>query len=262
MTGMTAGLAATVAPLVRTDGLSVKAATEALAAAGFPAIQLDATLPGIRPKDLSARARRDLQAMAARAGMVIAGVDFFVPRTHFLRSEHVDRAMAAALAAIELAADLGRVPVSLALPVSEAGAEIEAALVSAAEGRSVPLAVHAEDELEKLPQWLDAVDLLLVGAGLDPAAALASGLDPAQTVHKLAKRLMVARLSDWGGGSSRADACRRPVGQGDLDVLSYRVAVELARKRRGPVVVDLRGVGDPVTAAGAASSAWRAAGPG
>lgn len=200
--------------------------------------------------------------MLGRAGVVLAGVDFFIPRAHLLGADHVDRAVAATLAAIELAADLGRVPVSLALPVAKAAAEVKEAIVVAAEGHKVALAVHAEDELDKLVEWLDQVDLPELGAGLDPAAALAAGLDPAGTTHKLARRLVVARLGDWGGGSSRADAFRQPVGQGELDVVGYRVAVELAQKRRGPVVADLRGTPDPLSAVRAAMAAWRAAGPG
>jgi len=246
-------LAATLGPLVRAVGLTVKQATDALATAGFRALQLDATLPGIRPRDLNTRARRDLAATAARAGMTLAGLAFFLPRAHY--------ALAATFAAIDLAADLGRVPLSLSFPVADASTEVRAALVTTADAHSVPLAVHAEDTLEKLLAWLNSVDLPLVGAGLDPAAALASALDPAATIHRLARRLVVARLGDWGGGSSPADASRLPVGQGHLDVLGYRVAMELVQTRRARVGVALRPLPDPLKAAQAAAAAWRAAGP-
>ena len=65
------------------------------------------------------------------------------------------------------------------------------------------------------------------------------------------KRLAVARLSDVTGG-----ALRCAVGEGELELAAYRVAVDLAPSRAGPVVLDLRGVEDPIKAARAAAAAW------
>src|SRR5690606_35381914 len=83
---------------------------------GFRFIQLSATHPGLRPRELDQSARRDLLATLRRRERSPAGVDLWIPPEHFADAAQVDRAVAAAIAAIELAADLGRVPLSLALP--------------------------------------------------------------------------------------------------------------------------------------------------
>lgn len=244
-------LAATIRPLVVAGDGTVRTALGELAKWKIPAVQLDATLAGIRPRDLSQRARKDLAALIARQGLQLAGVDLFLPRQHYTDPQHVDRAVTATLAAIELAADLGKATLSLGLPVAEVSEEVRRTLVEAADGRGVRLAVHAEDQLDALKAWLEAVDQHALGAGLDPAACLARSLKPVRTAAMLGKRLAVARLSDVTGG-----ALRCAVGEGELELAAYRVAVDLAPSRAGPVVLDLRGVEDPIKAARAAAAAW------
>ena len=85
----------------------MQAALRRMAEVGIPAVQLDATLSGIRPRELSPRTRKDLAALIQRQGLRLAGLDLFIPRSHYLESDRQDRAITAALAAIELAADLG-----------------------------------------------------------------------------------------------------------------------------------------------------------
>jgi sugar phosphate isomerase/epimerase len=93
---------------------------------------------------------------------------------------------------------------------------------------------------------------------------LGSGGDPGKFTQRLGPRLVVARLSDLIGApqarqeSSPAAAAgvRCIVGQGDLDLIPFRVAVDLAKGRAGPVVLDLRGLPDPLGAAAAARHAW------
>ncbi|MCC7203458.1 MAG: TIM barrel protein [Phycisphaeraceae bacterium] len=250
-------LAPTIAPLVKAGQATVRGALDELARRGFAAAQLDAALPGIRPRDLDQRARRDLAATLTRCGITLAGLDLWIPRDHFTQPEHVDRAVAAVVAAVELAADLGRVPLSLALPAKTLSPDIRAALVEAADGRSVRLAVHAEDQLEELLAWIAQTSQSALGLGCDPAALLAMGLDPVATVQRLADHLAVARLDDWKTHTSPVDGQRAPLGQGDLDVIPYRATVDLAPHRLGPVVLDLRGLSNPLTAADAASHAWQ-----
>lgn len=259
-------LAPTLAPLLTSGGGAggtVREAVEQLSAAGFTAVQLSAATPGIRPRDLDQRARKDLLALLARRAMRLAGLDLFIPRRHFVESEHMDRAVAATLSAIELAADLGRVPVSIALPVEKISADIRLALAQAADGHGVAVAVHAEDQIPALLQWVEEVDLSGAGAGLgvaiDPAAVLGRSGDPVEMVQKLGPKLRVARLSDLSAGSDLADgdaSSRCVVGEGDLDVIPYRVALDLATARRGPVVLELRGLPQPFTAARIARRVW------
>ncbi len=249
-------LAPTVGPLVRSvspesGGGSLRRALNEIAGRGFAAVQLDATLAGIRPRDLSRTGRKDLGALLMRSGLRLAGLDLFIPRQEFTDPARLDRAMAAALGAIELAADLGRVPLSLALPVRDLAADARATLVEAADGRSIRLAVHAEDQLEDLTQWLASADHAVLGAGLDPAALLSRQIVPDKVVHHLAPHLTVARLCDCS-----ADGLRCPVGKGELPLLNYRIALQLAQNRAGPVVLDLRGLETPLPAAITALRAW------
>ena len=78
-------LAPTVGPMVRSafpgsGGGSLRRALNEIAGRGFTAVQLDATLAGIRPRDLSRTGRKDLTALLMRGGLRLAGLDLFIPR--------------------------------------------------------------------------------------------------------------------------------------------------------------------------------------
>ncbi|MEX1017712.1 MAG: TIM barrel protein [Phycisphaeraceae bacterium] len=265
--GSDLSLSPALGPLVRGAGQAsgaVRAAVEQLARQGFASVQLDATLPGLRPRELSSRGRRDLLALLGRRNVRPSGLDLFIPRKHYADDAQMDRAVAATVAAIELARDLGRLPVSLGLPVKRLPEPVQTAIVEAADGQGVRLAVHAEDQLDALEQWVDAIGLPSVGVGLDPAALLARGHDPAAVAQRLGHRLAVARLSDVdraadGDDDEEAGAgetVRCPAGAGELDLIPYRVAVDLAGRRAGPVVLDLRGLARPFDAAAVGKRAW------
>ena len=258
-------LAPTLTPIVHQVGGTVRTALERVAKLGFQSVQLDATLRGIRPRELDRGGRRELTGTVRRRGLRISGLDLFIPRKHYLDAQQVDRAMSATVAAIELAADLGHVPLSLSLPVRKLSEDLTGAIVDAADGHGVRLAVHGEDRLEALQTWLDAVDLPALGAALDPAALLAHGHDPAALAQRLGRRLTVARLSDLERGLSEeehesgetgGETVRCTPGAGELDLLAYRVALDLATSRAGPVVLELRGLNDPLQAAVDARQAW------
>ena len=245
--------------MVQQAGGTVQAALRRMAEVGIPAVQLDATLSGIRPRELSPRTRKDLAALIQRQGLRLAGLDLFIPRSHYLESDRQDRAINAALAAIELAADLGRVPLSLRLPVGQMERALLGVLVEAADGHGTVLTVHAEDQVEDLLTWLDEVDHSLVGAALDPTVPLAASSDPSVVAQQIASRLIVARIGDLvapGSADAAAASARCPIGEGDLDVMAYRVSVDLASRRCGPVVLDLRGLIDPIGASQIGSKAW------
>jgi len=252
--GSDLSLAPTIRQIVEAIG-TVTDALSRLATAGFEAVQLDAALSGIRPRELDRRARKDLLALMTRRGMRLGGIDLLIPRRHYVETEHQDRAMQSTLAAIELAADLGRVALSIALPVADMDADLKSCLVEAADGHGVRLAVHAEDQLEALEAWLTEVDLPAVGAGVDPAAMMAVSLDPSSVIYRTARRLVAGRLSDQSDVPG-AQGTRCVAGSGDLDLSTYRVALDLAANRAGPIVLDLRSVANPLAAATAAKTAW------
>jgi len=253
--GSDLSLAPGVEPLVRISGGSVRSAVERLSRLGFSAVQLDATLSGLRPRELGRRARQDLLALLRRLGPRPGGLDLFIPRTHFLDPQHVDRAMAATTAGIELAADLGRLPLSIVLPVKDIAEDARSALVQSADDHGIRLGIHAEDHVDALLSWIQEVDLPALGAAIDPAAVLGRAEDPVRVCHRLGPRLVAARLCDF------ADGLRCHVGDGELDVMQYRIALDLAAgQRAGPIVLDLRGLKDPDQAARVAAKAWDDAG--
>lgn len=251
--GSDLSLAPTISPLVAVSGGSVRKAMSTAASEGFASVQLDAALRGIRPRELSRTGRRDLVTAAARAGVRLAGIDLFVPRKHLLSEAHVDRAVAAIVASVELAADLGRIPLSLTLPLSGGAQEAVSAIFEAADGHGVTLAIHAEREIDTAAQALDRWSYDGVGLGLDPATLLLQGQDAVAAAQKLGPRLTSARLSDADGDLGQ----RTAVGRGDLDVSSYRVSVDLATHRTGPVVLDLRSLQDPLASSREADKAWQ-----
>jgi len=247
-------LAPTLGPVVVSSSSTPRRGLQHLAEAKFTAVQLDATLAGLRPRELDTSARRDLASTLARSGLTLCGLDFFIPTDHYTDPAHQERAVEAACAACALAGELGRVPVSLNLPIDEVDATVVDALLGAASGSGTTLMLHSEGDLAALQAWLKSHDPSVVMAGFDPSAMLATRADPVAAVQSLGAWLGSARLSDAARGQGGGD--RVAVGSGDLDLLSYRVSVDLAPARRGPVVLDLRGLANPLTAAQAAQSAW------
>ncbi|MCC7146805.1 MAG: hypothetical protein IT443_10190 [Phycisphaeraceae bacterium] len=249
-------LAPTLTPLVKQTGGTVRGALAALSEKGFTAAQLDATLPGVRPRELDQRARRDLAGTFVRSGVQLAGLDLFIPPAHFAQSDKIDRAMAATLAGIQLAADLGRLPLSLALAPKELSDDAKTALVEAADGCGIRLAIHAEHQFDDLLAWVKQVDLPILGIGLDPVPLLAGGQDPAQVAARHSAHLVCARLGDWQSRSAPADGQRCAPGSGNLDLIPYRMTLDLATGRAGPVVLDLTNLTDPLLACSQAARAW------
>lgn len=250
--GSDLSLAPSIKPLVQRGDGGVRRALAEVARAGFEPVQLDASLSGIRPRELSRTGRRDLATTAARAGLRLAGLDLFVPRKHLLSGETVDRAVSAIVEAVGLAADLGKLPLSLTLPMDEASREVTDAVLEAADGHGVTLAIHGERDLDAAARQLDAQAQPGLGLGLDPATLILQGHDADAAAQQHGKRLTSCRLSD----ADRDLGQRVAVGDGNLDLTPYRVAVDLAVHRAGPVVLDLRGLHDPKAAMASAKAAW------
>lgn len=247
-------LTPTLGPLAQATGKTPRQVFSLIAEQGFKAVQLDATLPGLRPRELDKTGRRDLIATAMRSGLTIAGVDFFIPAEHYSDPQHIDRAAQAAAAACALASDLGRVPVSLNLPVAGADASLVQSVMDHADAHGVALAIHDEVDIDGLKTWLAEHAPPHVGVGLDPAALLIRDHDPAGIAQAMSGSVRVARLSDASKG--QADGGRQVVGAGSLQVMAYRVSADLAPMRFGPVVLDLRGLAMPLAAMRTAKAVW------
>lgn len=247
-------LAPTIGPIVQATNQSPRKALALIAEQGFTAVQLDAILPGIRPRELDTTARRDLLATAKRCGLSITGIDFMISAEHYSDPQHVDRVVQSLAAACSLAGDLGRVPISLNLPIARADAALVQAVVDSADAQGVTLAIHNEADIDGLTHWLTDHAPPHVGVGLDPAALLIREQDPSLTAQSQSASLRVARLSDASKG--QADGGRQVAGAGSLALMPYRVSIDLAPNRLGPVVLDLRGLMSPVNAMASAKQAW------
>ncbi len=242
----------TIAPLG-----SPQRAFAVLRALGARGAQLSATQPGMRPRELGASARRDLVATLARNELVASGFDVWIPPSHFVDPAHADRAIDAVVAACELAGELGRVPVTLELPVAAADdaacrarrAEAVAAMAAAADRHGVRIADAGGGADAPWPP---------IGASIDAAGSLAQGSDPAADLARAGARGVSVRISDL----SRT-GMRMPPGDpgGRIDLLALRVAIELTGSTGLPVI-DARQWAEPVEGVGRALAAWGAAVPG
>ncbi|MDX2114742.1 MAG: hypothetical protein SFZ24_03860 [Planctomycetota bacterium] len=219
------------------------------AAAGFSALQLSAAAPGLRPRELSRSARRDVAAILRSSELSLSGVDLWIPPAHLDDPARADRALSALLDACdytaEIAALVGGSPVlAVQLPPPTSAAAAVDALITRAASIGVRIADHA------WPSRPEASQPDALAVGLDPPSILLAGADPAAEASRLSGRIAAARISDLG------PAGRVPPGKGRLDLLSYMIAL-LARPAAAPTpVVDLRGIPDQHAVARALVSRW------
>jgi len=208
-------LSVTLAPLVRHDP---RQALKLIAEHGFRHVQLSAMIPQMRPRDLDRSARRDLAARLRRLELTPTGLDLWIPESHFHDPAHVDRALAAVLQAIDLAADLGRLTLSLSI-THESAEQVVPTIRDRADTVGVRIANFAQPAEP-------------FGIGIDPAACLTRDENPA-TVALTAGTIAAARFSD-------VDADHIPVvhGTGRLDIGEYQIALITAGYEQ-PVVLDL-----------------------
>ncbi len=223
-----------------------RAALDQLASLGFRSVQLSATQPGLRPRELDRSARRDLRVKLRRLEMDAAGLDLWIPASHFVTPSTSDRAVDAVRAAIELAADLGRCPVCLSLPGDDDDGRlgpIAGTIIDHAIHRGVMVADHAVRPASHEP----------IGVGIDPPAWLALGEDPIAGVTTFADRLVSLRLADLMESGMRAPIGVSEVGR--LDVAAYRKAIATCGYR-GPLVIDMRGWPDPWAGLAQTARTW------
>jgi sugar phosphate isomerase/epimerase len=225
-----------------TDERGARERIEWAAGLGYRAVQLDGAL--LRARELDRSARRDLASLLRRLELGFSGIDLWIPPAHFVETGHVDRAVAAVVGAVELAAELARLlgcgggVVCVTMPEKTSAATVGAVLDAALRvGASVADC-----------SWPFRAAEGPLGVGIDPAVLLMAGKDPAAEVARLASVPLAARASDAAAGG------RVVMGSGSLDVLAYKVALSV-KGFGGPLVVDLRGVRDQEAAAARALEA-------
>jgi sugar phosphate isomerase/epimerase len=222
----------------------------AVRATGITLAVLDARAPGLRPRELDQSARRDIAALAKRAGLQLVGLDLWIPPHHWTDPAHAQRALDAAQAAVELAAQLARHTGATAEPVltielpdhdSHRCAPTIAALAQlhALHGVTIadvgpalwsqPSADPAQPDAESPAPAPPGVVL-----SVDPASEILAG----RKLRPQTQRAGAARLTD------ATSTGRVEPGQGRLDLLAY--AADLATRppdRAIPfVTLDVRGL--------------------
>jgi sugar phosphate isomerase/epimerase len=209
-------------------------------------VQVSASQPGTRPRDLDRSGRRDLLAAARRRELEIVGIDVWVPSDRLLEGATIDDAVGQLIEAVELAADLGRVAVSTRFPlegvddaistvVAVAGRLGVAVIDHAASGRLiVPGAVEAG---APAPLVTPAVEGL--GVGVDPPAWLVAGLDLLEAAGQGIDALRLADLT--------TDGMRVPPGDADGRVdPATLVAIARTGGFEGCPLIDARRWSHPV----------------
>jgi len=216
-----------------------RAAIEWASAAGFRAVVLDATAPGMRPRELDRSARRDLAALLRRLELTCTGLDLWIPEQHFQDQSTCDRAISAVAQALEMAAEVAGSLVSCALP-NDVGGDVVGALSLAGDRVGATLADHA---------WpsVDRSQIPGLAFGLDPARVMLAGDDPVNAVFTTPP--IAARLSDMAAEGRVAP------GGGGLDLRAYAAAL-VTSAASAPVVLDLRSIRDPQTVASETRERW------
>lgn len=247
-------------------GAGVRAWVQRVRASGHGAAQIDGTV--LRARELDRSARRDLAAVLRRNEVGVSGVDLWIPSEHFVRPEHVDRAVGAVVGAIELAADLRTLVDSMGTGrVVGAGDGVVCVCVRLPEGVDEGAVTLIEGSASAHGVWVadfgDGVSVhagaeRALGVGVDAGAAvLAGGKSPTKRVVEAGASLRGVRLGDAEEGVGRC-----AVGDGGLRVVELRAGLSVAGFG-GVVVTDVRGLGEGERlweAARQASEAWEQAG--
>ena len=241
-------IAATVEPF----GPDIRRTLARFAELGIPAAQLSATQPGLRPRDLDRPARRDLAATLRRLDLRPAGLDLWIPPEHYGSATHADRAIEAARAAIELARELDRIPISLQWPH-----EGDAATAFTASGRDQLLEAAADHRVRLIDHHPAAASSAttsdLDDVGLDPPLHLARGDDPVNAAEQAASRLAAVRLC-----TLNSNAVRGPLHGGSMDRFDLERLREFLRdiEFTGGLIIDARQWTDPWTGLTLTRNAW------
>ncbi len=225
-------------------------------------VQVSASQPGTRPRDLDRSGRRDLLAAARRRELEIVGIDVWVPSDRLLEGATIDDAVGQLIEAVELAADLGRVAVSTRFPLE--GVDDAISTVVAVAGRlGVAVIDHAVPPRGRVtrsrpgdaapsgrlivpgaveagapaPLVTPAVEGL--GVGVDPPAWLVAGLDLLEAAGQGIDALRLADLT--------TDGMRVPPGDADGRVdPATLVAIARTGGFEGCPLIDARRWSHPV----------------
>ncbi len=196
------------------------------------AVTLDATLAGLRPRELDRSARRGLCALLRRLELRLEGIDLFIPAEHFADTSRQDRALSAVREACEFLVEASSL-VETTPMVHLTTADGEAGRISEETGVALSAPVEAA------PPFVRSVDL---------GKELLAERDPLKSLGA-AENLGVVRLRDSKAGSAVA------LGEGELDLMGAH-AVVTTTAPGASLVIDPRGLPGARAAAGRSLTAW------
>ncbi len=217
---------------------SARGLIEWIASRGLRYVQVDATMAGIRPREIGRSARRDMASLIKRVGLSLSGIDLWIPPSHLVDTTNQQRAIDAVSGACELAAELRAIlgdgmPGGASFGVSMTlHAETPAAVVDAICATATRCGVVIIDHA--WPARAVASDGP-IRVGVDPAVLIGAGASVGKAVLGVSPPPAAFRLSD----SSAIG--RVAVGEGSLDLTNYDIAITTLNWA-GAVTLDLRGL--------------------
>jgi len=201
-------------------------------------VVLDATLPGLRPRELDRSARRGLCALLRRLELRLAGLDLPIPAAHFTDPATQDRAVSAVSQACAFLAEAAALAETTPI-LHLAAPDPHAAAAAADLGVALTAPPPAEPPAELPEPFTTSIDLAeLILADQDPLKAIAE-----------TPEVGAIRLSDAARG------VRQPLGAGELDVFGAR-AVTITAAAAAELIIDVRDLPDARAAAERSLEAW------
>lgn len=244
------------------DGLGddARAALDVAATNGYSGVAISTNHPQLRPADLSLTARRHFRKILESHHLGLAALRVAVPRSGFADPATIDRSMDNAQAAITMAGDLGITTV--ALNVGQLGStKVSRDTLLAAARQLASLATHAGitlalsgDGTDNLHKLLADLRCPLALANLVPRQSVESGEDPLTAAAALAGQIGQLTAADAIRAGSKVRAVELGEGQIPWSELWHLLQDQ---DFHGPLVVNVRELSDPATAAATAARALR-----
>jgi hypothetical protein len=194
-----------------------------------------------------------VSSLLRRLELECTGLDFLIPSGHYIDPARADRAAGAAMAAIELAADLGRASLTVEFSAALTGSNRDDpsralldAIIAHAERFGVALA-----NLGSVAAPIDGLGIALDLPGLAAQRSLTSAVAALKTAAIVSVRC--SGVTETGA--------RVPFGRDSrIDPAECQLAIAGAGYQRA-VVLDARGWADPLAGLEQSAAAWSAANP-
>lgn len=218
-----------------------KEGLRAASEAGFRAVELAAISGDVAPQNLSGSGRRHVIRLCEGLGLNLSALTADFPGLRFTDPRSVDERVQRTCEVLELAADL-RVPVVAAAAGAITHPQTGEALPSAlealarigefADSRGVLFAVRpSQDSGDRVAAVLAALRCPSIRVGLDPAALVASGVDPMALLRCVPRQVALLHARDGTAGSAETSGRETRLGEGDVDWMGVLTLLDAAEYR-------------------------------